>query len=41
MASLPIVLGTGLIFAVADSSDDDHEACDELLSAFVDAAHRW
>jgi hypothetical protein len=40
MASLPIVLGTGVIFAVADSSDDDHEASDELLSVFVDAAHR-
>src|ERR1700678_4093999 len=35
MASLPIVLDTGVIFAVADSSDDDHDACDELLSAFV------
>ena len=35
MASPPIVLGTGVIFAVADSSDDDHDACDDLLSAFV------
>jgi len=30
-----IVVDTGVIFAVADSSDDDHDACDELLSAFA------
>lgn len=35
MASRPVVVDTGVIFAVADSSDADHDACDELLGAFV------
>jgi predicted nucleic acid-binding protein len=34
MAPAPIVIDTGVIFAVADRSDADHEVCDELLSAF-------
>lgn len=28
-----LVVDTGVIFAVADSRDDDHEACDELLTS--------
>jgi len=35
VAPPPIVIDTGVIFAVADRSDADHEACDDLLSAFA------
>ncbi len=35
MPTSAIVLDTGVIFAVADRSDADHDACDDLLGAFA------
>jgi predicted nucleic acid-binding protein len=35
MASDAIIVDTGVIFAVADSSDADHDACEELLASFA------
>jgi predicted nucleic acid-binding protein len=35
MTSPLLVLDTGVIYAVADASDDYHDACDELVANFA------